>query len=100
MICIKTGCTVLVKDLLYHGDLFLGNDELILKGVFKSKEGYSNKFNGQNYHCEAGNIEFLGQSSNGYGQFAIFDGVMPKEDFYKFLNQWANCALPYFIEVN
>ena len=103
MNCIKTGCTVLSKGLLYHGDLFLSDGELILDGVPRNDkyqsfgaESYFTNFDGRKYDCESLYLEFLGSNQQGYGRFSVFGSVTPTEEFYEFIKEWADFSIDYF----
>ena len=96
MRCVKTGCTVLVNGLAYHGDLMASSEGLTLTGVPKLLgDKFSLPIGEKLYHCEAQGIEFLGTSSTGYGEFALFD-VEPTKEFLSYLNQWSFFSLPCF----
>lgn len=98
MSCIKTGCTVLVGDKLYHGDLFLYGEELMLRGVPAEPSGkfYSFYTSDRHYDAICNSIEPLGIDARGYASFAFYDELMPTAPFYDFVLQWAPFALSYF----
>jgi hypothetical protein len=98
MNCIKTGCTVLIKDKLYHGDLFLAGEELLLRGVPMHQSGkyYAYYTPDKHYDAICGSIEPLSVNERGYASFAFYEELMPTAPFYDFIVNWAPFALSYF----
>lgn len=97
MNCIKTGCTVLVKDKLYHGDLFLVGEELLLRGCPIQQSGKYYLYHTPDRHYDAicNSIEPLNIDARGYASFAFYEELMPTAPFYDFILQWAPFALSY-----
>lgn len=91
MRCIKTGCDVICDDMIFHGDLFFHNGNLVLSGVPK---GSYNNVNNSIPYLETCNkkIYYHFQSEDLFqvpcgGAFETFviDGVFDVQD--EFLKQ-------------
>lgn len=97
MRCIKTGCSVQVHNRLYHGDLFIDDGELVLRGVPQTNRAGDYFVEGSYpYHCTVDCVEFQGTTPTGYGIFLLEGEVKPTTEFLEFVQKWDSWAATMF----